>query len=104
MQLAHVIKGRIAAGEFAVGDQLPAARDLAKQYGVADNTALNAIRALKKEGIVSSQQGKGTFVLATPSDQPPPSAEFVAIMSHLERLQETVERVIDRLDKLEKKS
>ncbi len=102
VRLVQVIKGRIASGEFVIGDQLPAARDLAKQYGVAENTVLNAVRALRKEGIVSSQQGKGTFVLAIPSDQPAPSAEFVAIMGHLERLQATVEQVVERLDKLEK--
>jgi GntR family transcriptional regulator len=60
--VADQLRTRIVRGEFAPGSQLPPGRELAAEYHVAPNTVLNAIAELRKQGLVESQQGRGTFV------------------------------------------
>ncbi|CAM5312404.1 hypothetical protein SVIOM74S_03153 [Streptomyces violarus] len=48
--------------EYEPGDQLPAARKLAKELGVQLMTVQSAFGQLRDEGLVLTQQGRGTFV------------------------------------------
>jgi len=65
--IAEDLRNQIEAGELAPGGQLPSERELAAQYGTARNTAREAIRQLSDAGLVTSEQGRGSFVrLATP--------------------------------------
>ena len=102
-QVAASLRKRIAAGEFAVGTQLRINRELATEYGVSANTVGSAIGVLRREGIVSSQQGRGTFVRATPEGAEPgrPSPEFVAVIEQLDQVQEQLEAMNARLRRLE---
>ena len=61
------LRQRIAAGEWSHDGQLPAERDIAKEYAVARNTARRAINALVDEGVISRHVGRGTFV--RPADE-----------------------------------
>jgi GntR family transcriptional regulator len=45
------------------GDRLPTVRELASQLEVNFNTVARAYRLLDRAGVVSAQQGRGTFVL-----------------------------------------
>jgi DNA-binding GntR family transcriptional regulator len=104
LQVAEQLKRRIMAGEFAPGEKLPTGQELAEQYGVAPNTVLSAIRALRDEGIVSSQQGRGTFVRAVPEQESskPASPEFELVMQHLDQFQKELRAMDDRLHQLER--
>lgn len=53
-----------------VGTALPPERELAARFGVARATLRRAIAQLVREGRLSSQQGRGTFVSAPPLSQP----------------------------------
>jgi GntR family transcriptional regulator len=64
LQLKHILKGRIQAGEMGDG-RLPPIRQVAKEFGVSVNTVLRAYGELGKEGIVSGSVGKGTFLTAS---------------------------------------
>ena len=44
------------------GSQLPAERDLAKQFGVSRTAVREAIKALQEKGLVDAFPGRGTFV------------------------------------------
>ena len=44
------------------GQKLPAERDLADEWGIADQTVRRAMRELRERGLVVSPVGKGTFV------------------------------------------
>lgn len=104
-QVAKLLKQRIASGEFAVGDRLPTNRELAEEYGVAPNTIANALGLLRRERIIVSQQGRGTFVRAIPQDERPsdePSPDFELVMRQLDQFQEELRAMGDRLQKLEK--
>jgi GntR family transcriptional regulator len=45
------------------GDRLPTVRGLAAQLGVNFNTVARAYRLLAAAGVLSTQQGRGTYIL-----------------------------------------
>ncbi|SUE42657.1 FCD domain-containing protein [Roseomonas gilardii] len=65
-QLATALRKRIVAGDFGVGDRLPAERALAGEFGVSRSSVREAIQMLASQGLLSSRQGGGTFVRALP--------------------------------------
>jgi GntR family transcriptional regulator len=68
-QLAARIRSAVAAGELSAGDRLPSVRELAEDAGVNVNTARAVYGRLESEGIVRSEQGRGTFVAAEQRDE-----------------------------------
>jgi GntR family transcriptional regulator len=62
-QIAHQILSLIDEGKLPSGTQLPTIRALAVELGVNFNTVARAYRKLDQEGIISTQQGRGTFIL-----------------------------------------
>ncbi len=61
-QIVQQIEGSILKGELSEGSQLPAERDLAKQFGVSRTAVREAIKALQEKGLVDAFPGRGTFV------------------------------------------
>lgn len=57
------LKLEIASGEYAQGDHLPPADELARRYGANKNTILRALRLLRSEGVVDFGRGRGAVVL-----------------------------------------
>ncbi len=66
VQLADLLRRRIAQGDLKAGDQLPTLQDLTREFEVARVTARQAVDVLSREGLISAQQGRGTFVTAAP--------------------------------------
>ncbi len=62
-QIAHQILQRIERGDLHPGDQLPTTRQLAVKLGVNFNTVARAYRMLDRGGVISTQHGRGTFIL-----------------------------------------
>ncbi len=65
-QIIDQILGGIAAGSLEPGDQLPTVRQLAVDLEINPNTVVRAYRELEIRGVLSTQQGVGTFVTTTP--------------------------------------
>jgi GntR family transcriptional regulator len=65
--IRNLILDRLAEGKYPVGNKLPTSRELAAELGVNRNTVIKAYRSLADLGLVSVQQGKGTFVVAIPN-------------------------------------
>lgn len=61
-RIVEQIERHIVAGELKVGDQLPAERELAEQFGVSRTAVREAVKALREKGLVEIQVGRGTFV------------------------------------------
>ncbi len=62
LQIVERIRHMIATGALPAGSQLPPVRQLAKDLHVNFNTVARAYSNLDQAGIVSSQQGRGTYV------------------------------------------
>ena len=61
-QIAAELRGRIVRGELSTGDALPSVPELSQTWAVARATAERAIGVLRHEGLVETQQGRGTYV------------------------------------------
>ncbi len=61
-QIILQVEFAIADGRFATGDQLPTVRSLAVDLKINPNTVARAYNELEIRGIVSTQQGTGTFI------------------------------------------
>ena len=68
-QIVNQISGRVANGILKPGDQLPTVRALALDLRVNFNTVARAYRILDEARVISTQQGRGTFIM----DKPPPN-------------------------------
>jgi GntR family transcriptional regulator len=62
-QIAHQVLELIEAGLLKPGEQLPTTRKLAVKLGVNFNTVARAYRMLDQGEIISTQHGRGTFIL-----------------------------------------
>jgi len=69
IQLMNQIKHMIATGELQAGDQLPTVRQLAADLRINFNTVARAYRLLDEESIISTQHGRGTFILEPASEE-----------------------------------
>ena len=69
LQVVERIQERLAAGQLTPGDQLPTVRSLAAELRVNFNTIARAYRIMDESGIISTQQGRGTYILETPGPQ-----------------------------------
>jgi GntR family transcriptional regulator len=63
LQVVEQIKERIVGGSLPLGSQLPTVRSLALELRVNFNTIARAYRILDEVGIISTQQGRGTYVM-----------------------------------------
>jgi GntR family transcriptional regulator len=63
-QIVDTIKHQVATGARAAGERLPTVRQLAEDLQVDRNTIVRAYRVLDREGVISAQQGRGTFIRA----------------------------------------
>jgi DNA-binding transcriptional MocR family regulator len=62
-RLTDALRRSIGSGNVATGARLPAERALARFLGVSRNTVIAAYETLRAEGLISSRQGSGTYVL-----------------------------------------
>jgi GntR family transcriptional regulator len=63
LQIVGRIERLAADRRLAAGDQLPTVRELAVELGLNFNTVARAYRLLHAAGVVSTQRGRGTYVL-----------------------------------------
>jgi GntR family transcriptional regulator len=68
-QIAHAVRGAIAAGDLRAGDSLPSVRALAGQLRVNPATVVQAYRELETDMLIEMRQGAGSFVRDLPPDR-----------------------------------
>lgn len=96
-QIVQQIEESITKGDLKVGDQLPAERELAHQFGVSRTAVREAVKALREKGLVEAYPGRGTFITDGTSrsirqsldrmievDQPEGTAHLVEVREILE--------------------
>src|SRR5690606_12551927 len=70
LQLADIIRRRIAAGEIEVGRRIPSMTEIEAEYGLSRNTIKKAFDLLKSEGMVEAERGRGLFAVDVPASDP----------------------------------
>jgi len=65
-QIVNQVQTQIAGGILKPGDQLPTVRALAEELRVNFNTVARAYRILDEARIISTQQGRGTYITEIP--------------------------------------
>ncbi|HLO31677.1 MAG TPA: GntR family transcriptional regulator [Anaerolineales bacterium] len=65
-QIVNQVQAQVAGGILKPGDQLPTVRALAEELRVNFNTVARAYRILDEARIISTQQGRGTFIIEIP--------------------------------------
>src|SRR6185369_11685947 len=63
IQIVNQVQAQVAGGILKPGDQLPTVRALAEELRVNFNTVARAYRILDEARIISTQQGRGTFIM-----------------------------------------
>ena len=66
VQLADLFRQRIVKGMWREGEKLPSLEKLVAEFEVARVTVRQAIERLARDGLVSPQRGRGTFVTGAP--------------------------------------
>ena len=64
LQIMEQIKQRIAIGDWTEGQPIPSIRQLAVDLEVSVITVKRAYLELEREGVIQTQQGKGSHVAA----------------------------------------
>src|SRR5215211_2260381 len=65
-QIVNQVQTQVAGGILKPGDQLPTVRALAEELRVNFNTVARAYRILDEARIISTQQGRGTYITEVP--------------------------------------
>ena len=65
-QIVNQIQSQLVNGILKPGDQLPTVRAMASELRVNFNTVARAYRILDEERIISTQQGRGTYITEIP--------------------------------------
>jgi GntR family transcriptional regulator len=63
LQITREIGQQISGAGLKAGDQLPTVRALARELGINFNTVARAYRTLARTGRISTQRGRGTYIM-----------------------------------------
>ncbi len=66
IQIMNQVENQVLGGTLKPGDQLPTVRALASELRVNFNTVARAYRMLDEARIISTQQGRGTYITEIP--------------------------------------
>ena len=69
VQIVEQVRRQVESGELKPGDQLPTVRQLATDLRINFNTVARAYRLLDEAGLISTQQGRGTYIWERPTPE-----------------------------------
>lgn len=84
-QVYSMVRQWIFEGHYAPGAKLPSEAELCRSFGVSRITARKAVELLIRENLVTSLQGKGTFVVEDLGDAHP-VVDMDQLLRKVERL------------------
>ena len=93
-QIVNQVQAQLVGGVLKPGDQLPTVRALAEELRVNFNTVARAYRILDETRIISTQQGRGTYI----TEVPPPKVSDRLRKESLEALTQRYISEAMRLD------
>jgi len=66
-QVIEELRRRIETGEYPPGSLLPSEHQLSDEFAIARPTVVRALRVMRQDGWIDTQQGKGSFVRGRPA-------------------------------------
>ncbi len=87
LQIVQGIKHQVATGVLKPGQQLPTVREMAATLRINPNTVARAYDQLDTDHVISTQQGRGTYV------REPPDQEHLTFIRQ-DQLRTLVERTV----------
>lgn len=93
-QIVNQVQAQVVSGILKPDDQLPTVRALAEELRVNFNTVARAYRILDEARIISTQQGRGTYI----TEIPPPTISEKLRRETLEALTQRYINEARRLD------
>jgi GntR family transcriptional regulator len=66
-QVIEELRHRIESGEYPPGSLMPSEHQLSEEFQVTRATVVRALRVLRADGWIETQQGKGSFVRGRPA-------------------------------------
>jgi len=100
VQIMDQIQQRVAVGDWAPGTKLPSIRELAVVSHVSMITVKRAYRELERDGIIVTQQGKGSWVSVPANRDLMQQAELDRSLKHAIALAKTMGLSAEELRKL----
>ena len=107
-QVADTLRAEIRAGLLTPGKRMPSIQQLTKRFSVSGMTVQAALRELRTAGLITTQQGRGTFVrtdalelIHAGGTEASDSADVVALSRHLEAMEAHIRELSDRLTAVE---
>src|SRR6516162_5308830 len=80
-QIMDQVRHGIASGRLRPGEQLPTVRGLAVDLAVNPNTVIKAYSLLEQQGVLTTEQGSGTFVAELPGTNLSPAEREAKLLS-----------------------
>jgi len=69
VQIVEQVLAFLSSGDLKAGEQLPTVRQMAAELRVNFNTIARAYRMLDEAGLISTQQGRGTYIIDQPVEE-----------------------------------
>ncbi len=91
LDIVQSIRDGLRRGAMKPGDRLPTERELAERLNIARGTVNKAYDLLKREGLVVSIQGAGSFIAGAVGSLPESDKHFA-----VERIDEAIHALLDR--------
>jgi GntR family transcriptional regulator len=66
-QVIEELRRRIESGEYPPGSLIPSEHQLSDEFQITRATVVRALRVLREDGWIETQQGKGSFVRGRPA-------------------------------------
>lgn len=85
-QLVAGIREQVMDGELAVGERLPAGRELAASLDVNVHTVLRAYQVLRDEGFIELRRGRGAVVAGRARDYAQLTRDIERVVAEAKRL------------------
>lgn len=92
-QIVEQVQSQLAAGILKPGDQLPTVRALAEELRVNFNTIARAYRLLDEARIISTQQGRGTYITEIPPPKVTEKLKQASLVALTDRFVNEAERL-----------
>lgn len=91
------MREQVRLGQLKPGDKLESTRELANKYAVAPGTVQRAFAELRRDGIIYSHTGRGSFIRENALDAlDDPTAQTIR------RLEEQIADLTARLERVER--